>query len=96
MYSCPRSYGIRLDQKCSWTRHGNITYFLDGVTIERGQQLAWFIRKGDLLLSNTLIEVEQIFAFTFRETDARVLTLYVFEYLDDDPPSRYQNSREGK
>jgi hypothetical protein len=96
MKDCPRSYGIML-QTYSATRHSR-RYYLDAFTdktVAKGQ-LVWLIRKGDLLLSNKRKEAEQMFAFDFWETDNRNLRLCIYEYSDDDLPTRFQNSREGK
>jgi hypothetical protein len=99
MESCPRSYGIILRQTYSATRHNHRSYYIDAFTDNKTMangQLVWLIQKGDLLLSNEQKEAEQMFAFTFRETESRKLRLCVYEYSDEDLPSQFQNSREGK
>jgi len=58
-------------------------------------QMIWLIKKGDLLLSNTLKEAEEIVTFRFWEKEGRKFGLCVYEYPDDDLPTRFLTAREG-
>lgn len=95
--TCPRSYGIVLNHAFSKSKHDRRDQFTDALTktpMAKGQ-FTWFVRKGDLVLSNAPKEVEEEADFNFRETDTRVLHLPIYEYTDDDLPDRFENAEEG-
>lgn len=81
----------------SESKHDRRDMFADsltGIPMAKGQ-VTWLIRKGDLVLSDAPREAEVELNFNFRETDARVLQLPIYEYADDDLPDRFETSEEG-
>jgi hypothetical protein len=97
MRSCPRSYGIKLSQTYSGIRHNSQDTYKDSFTnrVMANAQMIWLIKKGDLLLSNTLKEAEEMVTFKFWEKDSRRFGICVYEYSDDDLPARFMIAREG-
>jgi hypothetical protein len=98
MKGCPRSYGIKLSQTYSGTRHNSSDCYTDSFTNRTmaNAQMIWLIRKGDLLLSNQPKVAEQMVTFRFWERDSRKFRLCIYEYSDDDLPARFLTAREGR
>lgn len=97
--SCPRNYGILINQSYSGVKHPKRTdCYTDSFTNRTmaASQMIWLIRKGDLLLSHQLKEGEETITFTFWEEGSRKFSLNVYEYPDDDPPTRFKNAHSGK
>ena len=55
----------------------------------------WIVMKGDLLKAEELREIERSLEFNFSADQEKKFTVYLYEYLDDDLPDRYQNAQEG-
>lgn len=93
MKSCPRNYGILLNQSYSGVRHPKrADCYIDPLTSRTmaASQMTWLIRKGDLLLSSQLKEGEERVTFKFSEEGSRKFSLAVYQYPDDDPPSQFK------
>ena len=85
--SCPRSYGIALNE----------VHYTDPVTgnIVADKPITWLVKKGDLILQNEGKTIEKEFILRFQESGNRKFRLPIYEYEDDDLPDRFQNAREG-
>jgi len=94
MIPCPRSYGITVSKPFTATDHGQNELVMDPVTRRpmAKDQLMWFIKKGDVILSNEPRIVEQSFAKIFSENDLRRGEIPIYAYDDDDIPDRFAHS----
>jgi hypothetical protein len=95
--TCPRSYGIMLNQAFSRSKHGRRDLYTDLTTnrvMVRGQ-MAWLIKKGDLVLSDEPKEAEHSFSFKILPNDAKLFPFAIYEYPDDDLPERYETAQNG-
>lgn len=97
MKGCPRSYGIKLSQSYTGTRHNPSDCYTDSFTKRTmaSAQMIWLIKKGDLLLSNQPKVAEEMVTFKFWEKDSKRFGLCVYEYADHDLPDRFVTAREG-
>jgi hypothetical protein len=98
MSACPRSYGVSASASyCDVDHHGK-DHVVDPLTkmAMAKEQLMWFIKKGDLILSDQAREVRRWFTMNFPENGPRKGVIPVYAYDDDDIPDRLSNSKEGK
>lgn len=99
MRTCPRSYGIVLNEAflgSKFRREDRYTDPITGDVVAHGQ-ITWLVKKGDLILSNEGKASEKEFRVTFHgtgEAGERRKKLTIYEYEDDDLPDRFQNARE--
>ena len=98
MIACPRSYGITVSKPFTAIDHSKNELSVDPVTGKpmAKDQLMWFIKKGDVILSNEPRIVEESFAKIFSENDLRRGEIPIYAYDDDDIPERFANARNGK
>jgi len=98
MNACPRSYGVSVGAFYSDIEHQTEDKFEDSLikmAIAK-EQLMWFIKKGDLILSNEPKEVKRWFTINFPETGSRKGIVPIYTYDDEDIPGRFSNSQDGK
>jgi hypothetical protein len=97
MTTCPKNYGIVLNEKYSEYKYDNRDRYTDPVTnrVMAHKQLAWLIRSGDLILSDRKIQAEKEFTFSFYKTDQLKVRMPIYEYPDDDPPDRFETGQGG-
>ncbi len=97
MRTCPKSYGIVLNEVYSGAKFDRQDQYTDSLTnnVMAQMQLSWLIRKGDLLLSNTKKEAEKEFIFPFQNKDDLKFKMPIYEYPDDDLPYRFQTGQQG-
>ena len=95
--TCPKSYGIVLDESYSGYKYDRRDRYTHSVTnsVMAQKQLTWLIRKGDLLLSDAKRESEKEFKFPFQKTDDLKFKLPIYEYPDDDLPDRFETAQAG-
>lgn len=95
--TCPRSYGIILNEVFSGARSNREDLYTDSVAEDfmADKPITWLIKKGDLILPNEGKTMEKEFILRFQETRDRKFELPIYEYEDDDLPDRFQNAREG-
>lgn len=98
MRLCPRSYGIMVNDCYSQGTHDGRDIYTDPFTNQTlaKEQMAWLIRKGDLLLDNETRVVEHKVQWNFQQGTTQVWTVCLYEYLDDDTPHRYQTAQTGE
>ena len=62
------------------------------------RQIKWPVKRGDLILPSDTESSETEVYFSFQESSNRQFQLSIYEYShdDDDLPTRYANSSEGK
>jgi hypothetical protein len=96
--TCPRSYGIKLNNSYSGAKHDKRGHYMDTLTnkVMAKGQLTWLIRRGDLLHSDAQLEAEKAIAFNFKDTDKKLFQIPIYMYADDDIPDRFDNAKEGK
>jgi hypothetical protein len=100
----PRSYGIILSQPYSLHKHdqGHLAkHSVSNRSLEKGS-ITWLILKGELLLPSkgekgqfSTKTSEKDFVFNFRPNESRSFNLPIYEYPDDDVPSRLETARNG-
>jgi hypothetical protein len=97
MTTCPKSYGIVLNEGYSRYKNDRRDQYTDVLTnhVMAHRQLVWLIRRGDLLLSDAKKETEKEFILPFQKTDDLKFKLPIYEYPDDDLPDRFETGEEG-
>jgi hypothetical protein len=100
MKTCPRSYGIVLNETFKGSKFRSEDLCADSITGEAQAQgqITWLVKKGDLVLSNEGKTSEKEFRVTFtsgRDMNERKKQLSIYEYEDDDLPDRYRNAHQG-
>lgn len=97
MTTCPKSYGIVLNESYSGYKYDRRDRYTDSITnnVMAHKQLTWLIRRGDLLLSDAKRETEKEFIFPFQSTDDLNFKLPIYEYPDDDLPDRFETAQAG-
>jgi hypothetical protein len=102
MAEIEKSYGICVAQFYSDIRHQNHQSnsvrdrFTQDSLVE--DQMLWFLKKGDVILSDNPLVVEKPFAIRFAVNDSsrRRGRLSIFASSEDEPPDTYQTSIHGK
>jgi len=98
MIACPRSYGIIVNKSFTATENIDDDYVVDPLTGKpmAKEQLMWFFKKGDVILSNEPRAVKHSFHKIFSENDLRNGGVPIYAYDADDIPERFAHSRNGK
>ncbi|KAF2495164.1 hypothetical protein BU16DRAFT_539159 [Lophium mytilinum] len=99
MKTCPRSYGIVLNETFRGSMFHLEDRYTDTVTgdVKAQGQITWLVKKGDLILSDEGRTSSKEFRVSFQgtvEAGERKKKLSIYEYEDDDLPDRFQNARE--
>ena len=97
MTTCPKSYGIVLNESYSWYKSDRRDRYTDSVTntVMASKQIKWLIRRGDLLLSHAKWETATEYTFSFQKTAELKFELPIYEYSYDDLPHRFETAQEG-
>ncbi|KAH7073280.1 hypothetical protein FB567DRAFT_611506 [Paraphoma chrysanthemicola] len=93
---CPRNYGVKTSASFSRRLHDMRDIYTDPMTNEVmvGEQLAWLIRKGDLMQVDDCRVVEQELVGSFDQEGTRSFSVPIYEYLDDDVPDRFRLAKD--
>jgi hypothetical protein len=97
MSACPRSYGVLVSKPYSKVEHDPQDLKRDHVlkTDMAREQLQWLIKKGDLILSNEVMEVSVIFERNLTEAGSKKGSITIFAYDYDDLPTSFSRYRNG-
>lgn len=97
MMPCPRSYGLIVNDIFSKRMHEAKDTYKDPFTNKTmaKDRFDWIVMKGDLLQAEECREIERSLEFNFSANQEKKFSVYLYEYLDDDLPDRYQNAQEG-
>ena len=98
MIPCPRSYGLIVNDMFSKRMHEARDTYKDPFTNKTmaRDRFDWIVLKGDLLQATESRKIERLLKYNFfPNEETQNFTVYLYEYLDDDLPDRYQNAQEG-
>ncbi|CAI6331924.1 unnamed protein product [Periconia digitata] len=93
---CRHHYGINVQRLFNDAYHSREDAFKDpksGLTFARGEVI-WFLNKGDLVLSNTPLEIRRSINLHFSKDESRVKVIPIYRYSDDDRPSKFYSARK--
>jgi len=97
MVECDRSYGIRIDEPFSELLHTTQDSYrnpFDGRQKAQDQML-WLVKRGDLLLSGEMMNMEATFNRRYLPQDDELVTTLV-EYRGSDAPQRFSDLQQCK
>ncbi|KAF2117305.1 hypothetical protein BDV96DRAFT_571885 [Lophiotrema nucula] len=88
----PKSYGFSCSRAFSKKMHTIKDVYTDPVTgqVNARGQFHWFVQKGDMLHAEEERVIEQEFFWHFQEHHNRHIRLPIYEYADDDIPTRLE------
>lgn len=94
---CPRHYGIKINAPYSRKTHDHRDSYTNTLTNQQmaGEQLLWLIKKGDLLSADEERVVEHPLMGQFREDSTPIFRVPIFQFSDDEAPSRYYTAQDG-
>jgi hypothetical protein len=96
----PHYYGVSLDQEQVKETSIEKHQYYDPVTGKTmgKDQMTWIVHRGDLVLLSSEESQGTLFALNFRQSDTKVFTIPIYQYLDDDdnPPIRLKGAAKGK
>jgi hypothetical protein len=97
MRKSPSSYGIVVSQSFSSYLHTGQESYIDPFDNGRKvqDQVAWMIKKGDLILSNKAKHEQIVFCRRFRARDPKVFINRFVSYVGDDAPQSLQDIPAG-
>lgn len=100
MSTCIRSYGIATDERFSSVNNEKRDFYVDPLTDRKyaRMQIEWFIRRGDLILSDSSKTWARNIECHFTEAEHRVIHLPIYCYTDeeDDVPTTLSIGENGK
>ncbi|KAH7078751.1 hypothetical protein BKA63DRAFT_591475 [Paraphoma chrysanthemicola] len=97
MIPCPRNYGVKTSASFSRRLHDTRDIYTDPMTndVMVSEQLAWLIRKGDLMqVDDDCRIVEHELVGSFNQHGTRSFSVPIYEYLDDDVPDRFRLAKD--